>query len=200
MKRMTLGQIVSRVAQGSFKIMNEDGDPRPTNAVIKSDAEKEAEKKKKGLYQMKAPMNVLIHNFNQIFPRSGWQQLKIFNLEIDGNVETDLIINITAEVKSSVADHNYIDHITLRRPDKSTKWNLNMKGEVKCTCKAFHYWMAYPDLQSKNLYGNPRKWNRVANKVKNPEHLPGLCKHLVKLIYFLHMRGILLRNDGRNEN
>lgn len=194
MKRLTLGQLLNLAPKGSFKIMNEDGDNRETNAVIKSDAEKEVEKKKKGLYLMKAPLNVLIHNFNKIFPRSGWQQLKVFNLEVDGNVDNDLIINITAEVKSSVADHTYINHITLRRLDKNTKWNLNMKGEVKCTCKAFHYWMAYPDLQSKNLYGNPRKWNRVPNKVKNPEHFPGICKHLVKLVYFLAMKGLIHRN------
>lgn len=62
---------------------------------------------------------------------------------------------------------------------------------VRCSCKAFYFYYSYWDKQNQTLSGpNPTPYVRKTTYLpeKNPRHIPGICKHLVRL-------AIVLRNE-----
>lgn len=64
--------------------------------------------------------------------------------------------------------------------------------EVRCECPAFQYYLAHPNLRTKNLL-NPSAWNRqpyVGNgpRKRNPSMTPGLCKHISAVLWELERR------------
>jgi hypothetical protein len=137
----------------------------------------------------KRTLNDLLRGFHQIFPRSEWENLKIADVKIGGLHMP--ILRVDAVVMSSKDPRRgYRCNIVLRRDLEATqRWNGQHKCEVRCSCPAFNYWMANPDLTSKNFHGNPTAWNKVRNKVRNPRLIPGICKHLVQLSYSLNNSG-----------
>jgi len=69
--------------------------------------------------------------------------------------------------------------------------NHNVK--VRCNCMDFHYRFANYNSQDKSLVGKPpppyvRKTDRPP---VNPDQVPGMCKHLLKLVEMLQRYGLI---------
>jgi hypothetical protein len=65
--------------------------------------------------------------------------------------------------------------------------------KVRCNCMDFHYRFANYNSQDKSLVGKPpplyqRKTNRPP---VNPLQVPGMCKHLLKLVEILQRYGLV---------
>lgn len=65
--------------------------------------------------------------------------------------------------------------------------------KVRCNCLDFHYRFANYNSQDKSLVGRPpplyqRKTNRPP---VNPTQVPGMCKHLLKLVQMLQRYGLV---------
>lgn len=65
--------------------------------------------------------------------------------------------------------------------------------KVRCNCMDFHYRFANYNAQDKSLVGKPpplyqRKTNRPP---VNPAQVPGMCKHLLKLVEMLRRYGLI---------
>lgn len=69
--------------------------------------------------------------------------------------------------------------------------------KVRCNCMDFHYRFANYNAQDKSLVGKPpplyqRKTNRPP---VNPDQVPGMCKHLLKLVEMLRSYGLVSSED-----
>lgn len=64
---------------------------------------------------------------------------------------------------------------------------------VRCNCKDFKFRFGYFDHLDHSLYGKPgKKYEALHNPGSaNPQEMPGMCKHLLKLIKTLGTAGIL---------
>jgi hypothetical protein len=73
--------------------------------------------------------------------------------------------------------------------------NLAMhNAKVRCNCMDFHYRFANYNAQDKSLVGKPpppyvKKTNRPP---VNPNQVPGLCKHLLKVVQQVQATGLIL--------
>lgn len=67
--------------------------------------------------------------------------------------------------------------------------------QVRCSCLDFYYRFAYFNFNSNALFGTkPPPYAKVPGSTRgpaNPQRLPGLCKHLVKIGEDLHRQGFL---------
>lgn len=66
--------------------------------------------------------------------------------------------------------------------------------KVRCNCMDFHYRFAAYNSQDKSLVGRPpppyqKKTNRPP---VNPDQVPGMCKHLLKLVSQLQGQGLIV--------
>lgn len=120
------------------------------------------------------------------------QPVKIQRIKISDN---KLVMTVWARVKSATKPNTYYSTIIqLYRKDPDIPWSWHNLCTVKCTCDAFHYFLAYPLYITGTLWGKPRLWNKVPNKVRNRAKIPALCKHLVLVTNYLIKRGII---EGR---
>lgn len=73
------------------------------------------------------------------------------------------------------------------------KLNAENNVLVRCDCKDFRWRFNYTDHTNASLYGRVRKkYEAKANPgSSNPLELPGMCKHLIKLVKTLDKAGIL---------
>ncbi len=86
-------------------------------------------------------------------------------------------------------DQDRPDNISFMGPDKRevhmVPIQLNRNNcEVRCTCLDFYFTFSKWNQSDKSLYGEPPapyipKTNRAP---RNPQHKPGLCKHLIKVM------------------
>lgn len=143
------------------------------------------------LFSTRLTYKQLVKNFPKVFPNSEYRKLKITNLKYKG--EKSKKLHTITRVKSSTRDYEFIVNIVINRKNTKEPWNLGMKGELRCTCQAFHYYLAYPDARVKMLYGKVQPWNKVKNKVKNPKIFPSLCKHGMRALGNLIIEGLVNR-------
>lgn len=99
--------------------------------------------------------------------------------------------DITADVQGS-EDKPYRTWIKLRRKRNTQNWSFNNPCEVRCSCKAFAYYVANANIRNKSLAGSPARGKtyrddsgtkRTINFLlpspeNNPGSVPALCKHL----------------------
>ena len=137
----------------------------------------------------KRTLGYLYNRFRKVFPNSTFDKLKVKFIDFE-NAE-GIKMYIKSQIVSSTEKWMYQVDIVLYRDSRKERWSLRNKCEVKCMCKAFRYWIAYPDLLTKNFYGRPSKWNLVCNKVRNPKLVPGICKHIAYLIQQLLIEGVI---------
>jgi len=63
---------------------------------------------------------------------------------------------------------------------------------LKCACNDFNFRFRHYNFLDKSLYGRNRKKYEGADLWEaNPQHLPGMCKHLIKLAAILKESGIV---------
>jgi len=137
----------------------------------------------------KLTLRQLTTQFRDIFRRSEYSKLQVLGATTSG--EKYLSMNIRSEVKSAVGPWNYQTWIVLRRRDLNNPFTMDSPAEIRCTCPAFHYFVAYADWTRKNLAGRPSSWNKVAAPIRNPRTIPSPCKHLVALTFHAIRKGII---------
>lgn len=72
------------------------------------------------------------------------------------------------------------------------KVNLKKEVLIRCNCSDFFWRFNYFDHTENALYGRVRKKYESDNPgIANPLELPGMCKHLIKLVHSLNNVGIL---------
>lgn len=70
--------------------------------------------------------------------------------------------------------------------------------KVRCNCLDFHFRFANYNSDDKSLVGRPpppyvRK--TTDRPPVNPNHVPGICKHLLKVVQTLQSSGLIVRNE-----
>jgi hypothetical protein len=73
---------------------------------------------------------------------------------------------------------------------------LDLNGhnvKVRCSCLDFHYRFANYNAQDKSLVGRPPpQYQKKTNRPPvNPAQVPGMCKHLLKLVEMLRGYGLV---------
>lgn len=66
--------------------------------------------------------------------------------------------------------------------------------KVRCDCADFYYRFAYYNFLDKSIYGvKPRKYVRKTTwfPETNPEHVPGVCKHIIKSYEAIRQAGYI---------
>lgn len=69
-----------------------------------------------------------------------------------------------------------------KRPD------LHTQCTVRCSCLDFYFTWMWPDKSAKALFGNlgrPYKRKTTTRPPRNPDHIPGFCKHVFQLESYL---------------
>ena len=67
----------------------------------------------------------------------------------------------------------------------------NSEVLVRCSCPDFSWRFNYYNHLDSSLYGKKRKkYEHKGGPAANPKQLPGLCKHLIKLISSVHDAGV----------
>lgn len=72
---------------------------------------------------------------------------------------------------------------------------VDSKVEVKCDCLDFQYRFAHYNNQDKSLYGKPPEpyVRKTDNRPPvNPMQVPGVCKHILKLLDTLQQRDVVI--------
>ena len=115
--------------------------------------------------------------------------------------------DITAFVQGT-EDKPYSTWIKLRRQRTTQNWSFNNPCEVRCSCKAFAYFLGYSNLKNKSLAGPPVKGkkykddNGVMRTINfllppvqnNPAEVPAMCKHIALVTKRLLDNGLLSEN------
>jgi len=100
---------------------------------------------------------------------------------------------------------NYVDEVpknaeykTLTYKDEEyhfsypTVEDTNVK--IRCSCSDFYYTWSYPDWKEKVLFGSkPKKYIRKTKTrpPRNPDQIPGMCKHIYQAISLLKVEDLL---------
>lgn len=69
-------------------------------------------------------------------------------------------------------------------------------AKVRCTCLDFHYRFAQTNARDDTLYGNPPppyQRKTTTRPSVNPQRVPGMCKHLLKLVEELQRDKVVTR-------
>lgn len=140
--------------------------------------------------QGKRTLLSLVKNFRKVFPNSDFKNLKILQ-----SSERDYGLNklFLGVCQARDGKHSYKVAIRVHRKNKNEHYSINSYCEVRCSCPAFHYWTAYPDVRSKNFYGRPSYWNKVRNRVRNPRLVPSICKHVFTYASYLIQFGYIAK-------
>jgi hypothetical protein len=69
----------------------------------------------------------------------------------------------------------------------------NTDVSIRCNCNDFKWRFNYTDHQDHSLYGRKRKQYIAAHNPgsSNPQNLPGMCKHLIKMAEILNQNDIV---------
>ena len=63
---------------------------------------------------------------------------------------------------------------------------------VRCDCPDFFWRFNYYDYVNRSLYANKRKkYENKGGPPANPKKLPGMCKHLMKMMYTMQEAGLV---------
>lgn len=71
---------------------------------------------------------------------------------------------------------------------------------VRCSCSSFRFWFGIANKKSRVLFGQHMKKyvpvpddqrQRPKQPPKNPDHIPGVCKHIIGLVKVMRREGII---------
>lgn len=105
----------------------------------------------------------------------------------------------TSECQSPDSDEAYRTAITFYdvQPDAVIRASQN-PCRVTCSCRSYYFWFAYPNfLGDAHLGPKPKEYKPVANPKrapgppKNPNNIPGACKHLIAMVQAMIQNGVI---------
>ena len=130
----------------------------------------------------------LIDNFGKVFPYSE-KDLPVINWRVEGKDGNDMTAKGLVKSESGQGSYNVL--VEFHRDDLDTPWTVYSVGKVNCTCNAFRFNTAYPDVKNDVLAGIPKSYNRIPNKMLNPKQIPSVCKHVYSFLHFLYNKKVI---------
>ena len=144
------------------------------------------------LVEKQHTLQELLDNFRKIFPYSD-KDLSVISYKCEGKDELDMIC--TGIIQSEFEEFKkYKVTVKFHRDTTDIPFTIKNIGEVFCECNAFRYNIAYPDVQSKNFFGQPQNYNRIPNRERNPAKISSVCKHLYSFLIYLYNKGLIKNN------
>ena len=128
-------------------------------------------------------------NFKKVFPYSDFKNVRVVNSTTKGQDQLTMVCRGT--VDSQHTSQTYTVLVQFHRKTLEEKWTIDCMAEVKCTCNAFRYNVAYPLFYNKNYAGTVPGNSKVPNKVQNKEKIPTFCKHIYGYLRYLIQRNII---------
>jgi hypothetical protein len=113
----------------------------------------------------------------------------------NGNTHKQLIDISNVKFQSPTSDTNITITDELGRDHSITPVELNVHYvKVNCDCADYQYRFAHYNIQNKCHIGPPpAPYTKTTDRPPvNPMRVPGMCKHLLKIIENLQKEGILL--------
>lgn len=123
----------------------------------------------------------------EAFPKTTKRQNIVNTVKIK-EVKTIPYLGVRTFFAKGITENNHKPIILFKNvefiDEKPT--NLSLDGEVivRCSCEDFHWRFNYFDYKDKSLYGSVRKKYEAKHNPgsANPHKLPGMCKHIMKLM------------------
>lgn len=128
-------------------------------------------------------------NFKKVFPYSDYKTLRVASSTTKGKDTLTLVCN--GNVVSSSNNGTYKVLAQFHRKTLEDPWDINAVVEVKCTCNAFRYNVAYPLQRDKNYAGRVPGNSMIPNKANNPQKIPTFCKHIYAYLRYLIQQKII---------
>lgn len=139
----------------------------------------------------KLTIKQLILNFEKVF-RYSFKHCKVEHSVSKGENTLNLLNRATVQSENFRENHkSYQVAVSLRRGSLKEDWDIDNIGEIKCSCPAFRYYLAYPSRSGKLLYGRHPSYAIIPNKVRNASKTPTVCKHLYSYLGYLTKKGII---------
>lgn len=136
-------------------------------------------------------------NFAKVFPYSDYKNLKILNSTSKG--KDTLTLTCRGNVEASEGGGQYTVLVQFHKQNLDDPWDLNAIVEVRCSCNAFRYNVAYPLFRSKNYAGRPAPSARIPNQVNNKEQIPTFCKHIYAYLRYLMQQNVIARPNAQQK-
>lgn len=128
-------------------------------------------------------------NFKKVFPYSDYKNVKVISSTSKGKDLLTMVCRGTIESQSSSKTYSVI--CQFHRKTLEDAWNIDSMVEVKCTCNAFRFNVAYPLYKNKNYAGTVPGNSRIPNKVQNAEQIPTFCKHIYAYLRYLIQQKVI---------
>ena len=168
--------------------------PKTNPPVIEPKAELTPELKDPSEWLPSKKLSTLYNNYIDFFGEDSLSDAgTVVGLNAPGLSQESKYVqcDITADVQGK-EPKPYRTWIKLRRKRNTQNWSFNNPCEVRCSCKAFAYYVANANVRNKSLAGTPTKGKvyrdetgtkRTINFLlpspkNNPASVPALCKHL----------------------
>jgi hypothetical protein len=146
-----------------------------------------------------------VYSHGQLVPASNLDKLHV-NAVSSEQIDDKTGLVITGSIFNTYKKTTHYPEIALYRTTVKESWNPSMKGKVYCDCEAFRYFLAYPANQTHNLRdGNRDSTLRYTAKthhdpgpirIRNPDEVVAMCKHIAKLWRHILANGGLERFAG----
>lgn len=104
------------------------------------------------------------------------------------NYYTNIVFfNVRSASRGKIVDTDVGDRV------KIAKMNTRKRVQVRCSCPDYRWTFAYPNGLKGSLHGKPFPPYTPTGmrEPRNPEQIPGLCKHLLRLVATLKRKGFL---------
>lgn len=128
-------------------------------------------------------------NFKKVFPYSDYKNIRIISSSTKGNDTLTLICSGIIESRDQAAPYKVL--VQFHRKTLEEPWDINAVVEVKCTCNAFRYNVAYPLYKNKNYAGRVPGNSTIPNRVVNAKQIPTFCKHIYAYLRYLIQQKVI---------
>lgn len=128
-------------------------------------------------------------NFKKVFPYSDYKNIRIVTSSSKGKDTLVLVCSGLVESQSQAALYKVF--VQFHRKTLEDPWNINCVAEVKCSCNAFRYNVAYPLYKNKNYAGRVPGNSTIPNRVVNKAQIPTFCKHIYAYLRYLIQQKVI---------
>lgn len=128
-------------------------------------------------------------NFKKVFPYSDYKNVRIVNSTSKG--KDTLTMTCSGLVEAHSQSMPYKVFVQFHKQNLEDQWDINAMVEVKCSCDAFRYNVAYPLYKNKNYAGRVPGNSTIPNRVVNKAQIPTFCKHIYAYLRYLIQQKVI---------
>lgn len=148
----------------------------------------------RGTKVVKFDIGTLMPNFNDLFKNSVAIPNSRFS-QIESTPKSAKWITIRAiargDTKWSPKSHRYSLAVRFLRSSADVPITPQTMVEVKCSCPAFNFFLAYVLWKGKSHLGKPKAKIKQPPDIRNPRRIPTVCKHLQGFLGALIQDGVI---------